>query len=54
MLPKKHLSGAAKKRKRKHEDKFIESQKALYTSSFQFPYNAVRNDNYELGDFSNK
>ena len=34
MLPKKHLSGAAKRNKRKRENQFIESQKGALNKYF--------------------
>ncbi|KAJ1278504.1 hypothetical protein BS78_04G084500 [Paspalum vaginatum] len=50
MLPKKHLSGAQKRKKRKQEDQFIESQKGALHKLFSASSNA--NVNVEQGQQS--
>ncbi|XP_062182263.1 uncharacterized protein LOC133886585 [Phragmites australis] len=47
MLPKKHLSGAEKRKKRKREDQFIESQKGAIHKFFSISSNVVSGDNPE-------
>jgi hypothetical protein len=40
MLPKKHLSGAQKRKKRKQEDQFVESQRGALHKFFAVSSNA--------------
>ena len=47
MLPKNHLSGAQKRKKRKLEDQFIESQKGAKDKFFSTPSNVHPIDNLE-------
>ena len=47
MLPKKHLSGSQKRKKRKQDERLVESQKGALHKFFQLSSNADLNEDQE-------
>ena len=46
MLPKKHLSGATKRKRKRQEEQFVQSQQGALDKFFSASSSVVRDDNY--------